>query len=346
MSVSMFTQDVNYSKDQSPRLLTIFFFSSRRRHTRCSRDWSSDVCSSDLASGNPVSGVAVTFAASPGSGTVTPTTPVATGANGIAAATSWTLSATAGQNTATATATGLAGSPVTFTATRTAGAATRLLLPTPPPSTARRGPALAPQPAGQLPEAHRKPPRQSNVGVTGTPSSGGSVTGSNPTTGTDGIATVGSWTLAPTAGTNTLTATATGSGISGNPVTFTATGTVGPVSATTSTVGAAPPSIPAGSGTSTIRVTARDAGGNTIGGASVFLTATGGTGNTLTPATGTTDPTTGVLTGTFDSTRTGGKTISATINTVAITQTAPVTVTAGAATQNAAQGQRNRTAPL
>src|SRR2546429_7120475 len=25
-----------------------FFFASRRRHTRCSRDWSSDVCSSDL----------------------------------------------------------------------------------------------------------------------------------------------------------------------------------------------------------------------------------------------------------------------------------------------------------
>src|SRR5690606_39629245 len=27
----------------------VFFFSSRRRHTRFSRDWSSDVCSSDLA---------------------------------------------------------------------------------------------------------------------------------------------------------------------------------------------------------------------------------------------------------------------------------------------------------
>src|SRR5690554_6985307 len=25
-----------------------FFFSSRRRHTRCGRDWSSDVCFSDL----------------------------------------------------------------------------------------------------------------------------------------------------------------------------------------------------------------------------------------------------------------------------------------------------------
>src|SRR5436305_13237847 len=29
--------------------INIFFFSSRRRHTRCGRDWSSDVCSSDLA---------------------------------------------------------------------------------------------------------------------------------------------------------------------------------------------------------------------------------------------------------------------------------------------------------
>src|SRR2546421_4297742 len=37
--------------------LNIFFFSSRRRHTRSDRDWSSDVCSSDLsrssASGSP-----------------------------------------------------------------------------------------------------------------------------------------------------------------------------------------------------------------------------------------------------------------------------------------------------
>src|SRR5690606_39911654 len=29
-------------------LVVLFFFSSRRRHTRFSRDWSSDVCSSDL----------------------------------------------------------------------------------------------------------------------------------------------------------------------------------------------------------------------------------------------------------------------------------------------------------
>src|SRR5262245_62845050 len=30
------------------RVHTVFFFSSRRRHTRCLSDWSSDVCSSDL----------------------------------------------------------------------------------------------------------------------------------------------------------------------------------------------------------------------------------------------------------------------------------------------------------
>src|SRR5699024_12003221 len=31
-------------------IFVFFFFSSRRRHTRSKRDWSSDVCSSDLTS--------------------------------------------------------------------------------------------------------------------------------------------------------------------------------------------------------------------------------------------------------------------------------------------------------
>src|SRR5262245_64315192 len=30
-------------------VFVFFFFSSRRRHTRCLSDWSSDVCSSDLS---------------------------------------------------------------------------------------------------------------------------------------------------------------------------------------------------------------------------------------------------------------------------------------------------------
>src|SRR2546421_2489507 len=33
---------------RSSKYLCFFFFSSRRRHTRSDRDWSSDVCSSDL----------------------------------------------------------------------------------------------------------------------------------------------------------------------------------------------------------------------------------------------------------------------------------------------------------
>src|SRR2546429_2305857 len=39
-----------YYVDSTVHLYCFFFFSSRRRHTRCSRDWSSDVCSSDLHS--------------------------------------------------------------------------------------------------------------------------------------------------------------------------------------------------------------------------------------------------------------------------------------------------------
>src|SRR2546427_8288445 len=39
--LTMFVQDI----------LSFFFFSSRRRHTRFDCDWSSDVCSSDLTAG-------------------------------------------------------------------------------------------------------------------------------------------------------------------------------------------------------------------------------------------------------------------------------------------------------
>src|SRR5207249_1427704 len=56
-------------------------------------------------------------------------------------------------------------------------------------------------------------------------SGGGGLTGAGQTTDASGIATVGTWMLGRVPGTNTLTATATGSGVQGNPVTFTATGT-------------------------------------------------------------------------------------------------------------------------
>src|SRR5205823_3666639 len=57
----------------------------------------------------------------------------------------------------------------------------------------------------------------------------GTITGASQTTNASGVATVGSWTLSATAGPNTLTATSTG--LSGSPVTFTATGTAGTAAA-------------------------------------------------------------------------------------------------------------------
>src|SRR5256885_10715106 len=41
----------SWSRRRSLRWRGCFFFSSRRRHTRLQGDWSSDVCSSDLADG-------------------------------------------------------------------------------------------------------------------------------------------------------------------------------------------------------------------------------------------------------------------------------------------------------
>lgn len=53
---------------------------------------------------------------------------------------------------------------------------------------------------------------------------GGSLTGGTIVTNSSGIATVGSWTMGPAAGANTLTASSTG--LTGSPVTFTANATV------------------------------------------------------------------------------------------------------------------------
>src|SRR5438094_80719 len=67
--------------------------------------------------GNPVAGIAVTFAVTSGGGSVTGAS-ASSGSNGIATVGSWTLGPTAGINTLTATSPGL-GSPLTFTATAT-----------------------------------------------------------------------------------------------------------------------------------------------------------------------------------------------------------------------------------
>jgi len=178
------------------------------------------------ASNNPASGVTVTFAVASGGGSVTVATPV-TNALGIATVGSWTLGTTAGTNnntlTATATGAGISGNPVTFTASANPGAPASIAVQVGNNQTAVVGTAVATDPAVIVRDASNNP--VSGVTVTfAVASGGGSVTVATPVTNASGIATVGSWTVGTTAGTNnnTLTATATGAGISGNPVTFTA----------------------------------------------------------------------------------------------------------------------------
>lgn len=118
--------------------------------------------------------------------------------------------------------------------------------------------------------------------------------------------------------------------INGMPITHTVTVTIRAVSATRSTVSAAPTSFAAICGSSSVTVTALDAGGAPLSGAPVTLAVTG-TGNTLTQP-GQTN-TTGVATGTLSSTIAETKTVSAAINGTPITQPATVTITPGPATQ-------------
>ncbi|MBK7785828.1 MAG: Ig-like domain repeat protein [Gemmatimonadetes bacterium] len=117
-------------------------------------------------SGNPVSGVAVTFAVAGGGGSVTGGS-AASNASGVATVGSWTLGGVAGTNTLTATSGTLAGSPVTFTATGTTGAATKLAVIAAAPTTAQNGIAFTTVPVVQLQDASGNAVAQAGVTVDG-----------------------------------------------------------------------------------------------------------------------------------------------------------------------------------
>src|SRR5207302_1104042 len=149
------------------------------------------------ANGNPVAGVAVTFAVTPGNGTDSKSGEKANG-SGIARVGSGPLSATAGTNTLTATSGGLTGSPVTVTATGTAGAAATMAANSPTSQTATVGTAVGSPPSVIVKDANGNPVAQVAVTFAVTPGNG-TITGGSQTTNGSGIATVGSWTLSATA---------------------------------------------------------------------------------------------------------------------------------------------------
>ena len=97
--------------------------------------------------GNPVAGVEVTWVVVGGGAVSSPT--VATGPDGRSAV-KRTLGATAGAQSTTASATGLAGSPVTFAATATVGSAGQLAIIQQPSATGRSGLPLVQQPKVQI----------------------------------------------------------------------------------------------------------------------------------------------------------------------------------------------------
>ncbi|MBK9067044.1 MAG: carboxypeptidase regulatory-like domain-containing protein [Gemmatimonadetes bacterium] len=218
-------------------------------------------------SGNPVSGVSVTFAVATGGGSVTGGA-ATTDAGGIATVGSWTLGASVGANTLTATSGSLTGSPVTFTATGAVGPAALLAANAGTGQSAIAGSAVTIAPAVLVTDANGNP--VSGVSVTfAVATGGGSLTGGGAVTDAGGIATVGSWTLGAVAGANTLTATS--SGLGGSPVTFSATGVAGPASELA--FGQQPTSVTSGAAITpavTVRVT--DANGNLITGATDAIT--------------------------------------------------------------------------
>lgn len=238
----------------------------------------------------------------------------------------------------------LAGSPDTvfFTATGTAASPNRIAVQAGDGQSALTNATVAIAPAAIVRDTFNNPvPRVTvDFAVTG---GGGSVSGTPAVTDTNGIATVGSWTLGSDLGTNTLSATV--SGLSGA-ATFAATATIRPASASRSTVVAAPATIVASNGASlsTITVTAVADNGLPIEGASVIVVASG-SGNRVTQPTSPTDSN-GVTTATLSATTSGTKTLTARIGNVWVTQTAQVTVTPGAPARLSATVSRNQTAPI
>src|SRR6266480_5662322 len=295
------------------------------------------------AKGNPVAGVAVTFAVAPGNGTITGASQT-TNASGIATVGSWTLATAAREDTLTATAGVLAGSPVKFTATGTAGDAGSIAVNGGNGQSATVGTAVLTDPSVIVRDQFNNPVAGVSVTFAAAAGSGTVVPTTPVTTNASGIATVTSWTLGTKADTNTLTAVS--SGLNGSPVIFKATGRAAAPSAGRSLVGATPGSITASTGSSatTITVTVRDGFDNPVSGATVTLAASPTAGNTLTQPVGTTNAS-GQIAGTLSSTAAGPKTVTATVNgTLVLTETATVTVNAAAV--SASQSTVAATSPI
>ena len=168
---------------------------------------------------NPVGLAPVGFQVTAGGGSMDQSTVVAD-ESGRASA-NLTLGRTAGTNEVAATAEG--GVSVQLTATATAGPAAIMAVHQGDGQSATVSTTVSLKPSVVVRDAFANPVE--GVAVTfAVTSGGGSAVGTARTTDENGIARVGSWTLGPSAGSNTMAASSPGLA----PVTFTATGTAAP----------------------------------------------------------------------------------------------------------------------
>jgi adhesin/invasin len=179
------------------------------------------------AFGDPVAQSAVTFVVASGGGTAAGLEQT-TDAGGVATVGQWTLGTVAGENTLSATSADLPGSPVTFTETAVADAAVTLILSGGDDQIASLNTPVVEPPSVFVSDVYGNP--VADVGVTfAVTAGGGSITGASQVTDAGGVASVGSWTVGGSVGTNTLKATS--AGLSGSPVTFHAHATILPAAA-------------------------------------------------------------------------------------------------------------------
>jgi hypothetical protein len=297
------------------------------------------------ASGNPISGVSVTFAVASGGGSLASDGTVTTDGAGIATSPAWTLGTTAGSNTLTATSAGLTNSPITFTATGTSGAATQMTIQTQPSATAQSGAAFAQQPVIRIRDVSGNTVAEAGVVITAAIASGGGTLGGtvSATTNAAGVATFTNLSITGIAGDRTLEFTAGG-------ITPVVSGTIsiGAGAATQLTITTQPAST-AQSGIAFAQQPAiqlRDGGGNAVATAGVTVTAAiasgGGTlGGGVTAAT----DAAGVATFTDLSISglIGNRTLSFSAAAVTPVTSGTISVAAGSAAQMAVNSGNNQT---
>jgi hypothetical protein len=234
--------------------------------------------------GNAVSGTTVNFASATGS--VSPAS-ANTGANGQAS-TIATLGTVAGSNNNTFTATSgtLTGSPLTFTASATAGQASVLTKVSGDSQTGTVGAALSQPFVVQVNDSFNNPVSGVNVSFA-VAMGGGSINPPTAVTAANGKAqAIG--TLGTTSGANADTFTASVSGVTGSPQTFTATANAGTATALLKVSGDGQSGKVSQTLTAPLVVRVNDTYGNPVSGVTITFAPGSSGGGSVAPLTGVT----------------------------------------------------------